>query len=217
MKSNQRWESPTLNLELYFCTEVLKLNSLHYGLWEPGAAATDLADVRAAQARYTQTLVDAIPEGVRRVLDVGCGVGDVAAELTRRGYQVTAISPDRNHARFFEGLPGDRVDFQNVRFEDFTSDQTFDLILMSESQGYFDADTGLSQCRKYLRPGGYLFISGIFKTGYSAGFQGNLVEKAYVRRARTFGFELTRREDITARVLPSGSSAARTSSSRSSC
>ena len=97
-----------LDLELFFCTEILKLHSLHYGYWEKGEKPTEggkkltLEWLRDAQQKYTDILVEAIPKSVKSILDVGCGIGDVSRALSKLEYDVTAISPDRNHVKYFE-------------------------------------------------------------------------------------------------------------------
>lgn len=80
-----------------------------------------------------------------------------------RGLQVTALSPDKSHRRYFDDLPAQNLSFYGSKFEDLNIDQVFDLVLMSESQNYFAADIGLKQARRYLRPGGYLLIAGLFR------------------------------------------------------
>src|SRR5258708_7199968 len=118
--------------------------------------------IRQAQARYTKLLVNTVPPGVHAILDVGCGVGCNARALTEKGYKVTSISPDGNHGKFFQNAP-EPLRFCQSKYENFSSDERFDLVLMSESQNYFDADTGLSQTRRLLTPGGYLLICGMFR------------------------------------------------------
>ena len=149
-----------LDLELLFCVNVLKLNSLHYGYSDAPERLT-LDSARAAQKRYTQTLLDAFPGDVKRVLDVGCGIGDNARAMVERGYAVTAVSPDANHEAYFAAHPCAGLRFVRSKFEALSLSGQFDLVLMSESQNYFDADAGFAQVRRYLRPGGYLFISGM--------------------------------------------------------
>ncbi len=193
-----------INLELLVATDVLKLNSLHYGYWdgEEGEEALTLANLRRAQTRYTERLIEHVPEGVHTILDVGCGIGDVARALTARCYIVTAISPDRKHARYFAGEhPG--LCFHNVKFEDLDLEQTFDLVLMSESQNYFDPDIGFRQTRRYLRPQGYLLVCGMFKQADHAAFeQLRNSEAGYAAAAAAYGFQLLRSVDITEQVLP---------------
>ncbi len=205
MTAIQGWDTTNLNLELFFCTDILKLDSLHYGYWEK-PERLDLESIRRAQTRYTRTLVDFIPDHVKDILDVGCGIGDVTFALASRGYSVTAISPDHNHARFFrkalEVNQNLAVKFENVRLEDFDTNQKFDLMLMSESQDYFDMELGFSQCQKHLRPGGYLLVSGHFRKAHTDHFTGSQVEQDYIRCAERFGMQLEKRVDITENVLP---------------
>jgi 2-polyprenyl-3-methyl-5-hydroxy-6-metoxy-1,4-benzoquinol methylase len=190
-----------LDLELFICTEVLKLKSLHYGYWEQ-PDELNIANVRKAQARYTETLVDFIPDNVKNILDVGCGIGDLSKELARLGYNVTAISPDKNHGKFFDKVPTN-LNFVNNKFELFHSDQKYDLIIMSESQNYFDPELGLQQCKKLLSKGGYLLISGMFRKDETVKI-GDIfnIEEDYVKRADKLNIKLLKKQDITANVLP---------------
>jgi len=55
---------------LRFYREILKLDNLHFGLWEEEDPLT-LEGARAAQRRYTERLVGMIPPGVNDILDVG--------------------------------------------------------------------------------------------------------------------------------------------------
>ncbi len=195
-------ELDNLDLELFICSDILKLNSLHYGYWTNGDALT-LENVRKAQARYTEKLVGVIPPGVGTVLDVGCGIGDNARALAASGYRVTALSPDKNHAKYFENGNSNQITFHNQRFEDFLSGQTFDLILMSESQNYFDAEVGLRQVRSLLNPKGHLLVCGIFRKQETSIFKHvRNVEAEFVTRAANHSLHLQNHIDITDHVLP---------------
>jgi SAM-dependent methyltransferase len=189
------------DLELFVCTELLGLPSLHYGYWEPDEELT-LDNARIAQRRYTEVLADRIPDGVHTVLDVGCGTGDLSRLLARRGYRVTALSPDDNARGFFQtAVPN--LTFVQSRFEDFRTRQRFDLIVMSESNNYFDPDAGLGQCRRLLHTGGYLLISGMFRRRPSETYKQVInIEDDYVRRAWRHGLALHDRRDITRETLP---------------
>ncbi len=191
------------DFELLFCTDVLRLRSLHYGYSEGARAVIrDLDGMRRAQARYTATLLDWLPADARRVLDVGCGMGDVARAIAATGRHVTAISPDREHGRHFARRTP-RVTFENVRFEDFRTRAKFDLILLCESNNYFDPAFALDRARALLRPGGALLISGMFKRRDLKGLNSDMCfEHEYVRAAGARGFSVARRRDITAEVSP---------------
>ncbi len=191
-----------MDLELWVCTELLKLKSLHYGYWSNGESL-NLDNLRLAQARYTQELIGNIPEGVKTVLDVGCGIGDNARAMAEHGYHVTALSPDKNHKQYFDSDNHPNIRFHNLKFEDLHLDEKFDLVLMSESQNYFDADLGFQQCRRFLRDRGHLLVCGMFRYDDSDTFKHvRNIEGEYVEKAARHKLELARRVDITERVLP---------------
>ena len=59
---------------LRFYRDVLGLERLHYGMWSPDDPLT-MEALQAAQKRYEDFLIENVPEGVERILDVGCGSG----------------------------------------------------------------------------------------------------------------------------------------------
>jgi SAM-dependent methyltransferase len=198
-------EHDGLDLELFFLTEVLGLTSLHYGYWDetPPPEELSLASLKGAQARFTERLLSLIPDGVRSVLDVGSGIGDNTAAMTRLGYEVTALSPDRNHRKFYDDLARHGVVFHNQRFEDLDAKRTFDLVLMSESQNYFDVDEGFEQASRHLAPRGHLLVAGFFRRSASTEFDSvTCIEGPYIERAKAHGFRLDRAVDVTDNVLP---------------
>lgn len=191
------------DLQLWVATDLLRLRSLHYGYWGDGEPVKlDFRIIRQAQARYTRLLVNSVPPGVHAILDVGCGVGCNARALAQKGHRVTSISPDRNHEKFFQDVP-ETLRFCRSKYEDFSSAEQYDLVLMSESQNYFDADAGLAQTRRLLTPGGYLLICGMFRKKNTPKFdQVRNVEDEYLHKAQKHGFELLERVDITPNVTP---------------
>src|SRR3954465_12642353 len=93
-----------IDLELFLCSEILKLPSLHFGYWEDNQAL-NMENVKKAQIRYNKEIISHIPPGVKSILDVGCGIGDISGTLTQHGYQVSALSPDKNHQAVFKRMP----------------------------------------------------------------------------------------------------------------
>ena len=196
-----------LDIELFVATEILRLNSLHYGYWDNPTSKDklDLKSIRLAQARYTDHILALIPEGVRDVLDVGAGIGDNARALARRGYHVTAISPDKNHPRYFEAArEKGEITFCQTTFEEFDSEKQFDLILMSESLNYFDHRVGLQQCQRYLRPHGHLLVAAMFDQPNEQGYEPSWspTDLDYIAQAEEHNLLLIAAEDITPNVVP---------------
>jgi SAM-dependent methyltransferase len=60
-----------------------------------------------------------LPPPPARVLEVGCGSGELATGLTDGGYDVLAIDPD----------PPEGSLFRRTRIEDFDSTETFDVVI----------------------------------------------------------------------------------------
>ena len=194
-------DSKGMNLELLFATNVLKLKSLHYGYWDQ-EQKTDLDDIRNAQIRYTKTLADMIPAGVEKILDVGCCIGDNALVLANRGYQVTAISPDANHSKFFDGYDNKNIIFVRSKLEDFETEDRFDLMLFSESQTYFDPEISFIKAQRLLNPKGYILFSDMFALGSDGESRVDFTEEEYLSTAQRYGFSIVSNTDITEKVLP---------------
>ena len=83
-------------LKLY--SETIQSPYLHYGFWDhPQSVDLDkvtLQEIKDAQNRYIEHLASFIPEDVKSILDVGCGIGGNADYLQKMGYLVEGLSPD---------------------------------------------------------------------------------------------------------------------------
>lgn len=180
--------------------EVLELDHLHYGLWEPGDEVT-LDNFRRAQDRYEQRLVDSLPEDARSVLDVGCGTCSLSLRLKSAGLDVEGLSPDINQKRLFAEKIGGT--FHHCRFEHFKPARTYDCIIMSESPQYIPREALFDTAVKCLRPGGCLVATDYFvRTGSPRVFRksGHVLEE-FLASARQRHFELMRQDDVTDEVL----------------
>lgn len=101
------------------------------------------------------TLIDDLDPG--RLLEIGCGTGDVLAYWDARGWDCVGVEPSRTAVE----IATDQYDItvHNSRIEDVSIDEKFDLVLLDNVLEHLqDPLSVLSQCRKLLRPGGSLVI-----------------------------------------------------------
>jgi len=195
------------DLELAIMTEIFHLRSLHWGHWEEGQELS-LEGLRTAQENFTNKLAGLIPKDVKTVLDVGAGIGDVAMAMAKKGLEITSISPDPYHKNHFNEITKEfsNIKFVQSKYEDLDLDQKFDMVLMSESCGYFPIVEGLEQTLRYLKPNGYLIIACMFKTKEmkdSENYKYFHRLDDYLAEAKKRGLELTYDEDVTNQVTPS--------------
>jgi SAM-dependent methyltransferase len=184
---------------LRFYHEVLGCKYQHYGLWE-GDPLT-LQGLKTAQERYSDNLCSWIPEGVKRILDVGCGTGGNAAKLSGMGFEVEGLSPDPYQQGVF--TKGTKLPFHLTTCQAFRPERAYDLVLMSESAQYITLEElfpAVARCA----PGGYLLACDYFvlkKDGSRMTRSGHLLD-GFLQEADKHGFVVERSEDITDKVTP---------------
>ncbi|HVD97320.1 MAG TPA: class I SAM-dependent methyltransferase [Cytophagaceae bacterium] len=164
-KKNRKVDSKEVGLEVGLILFKYFLNTeyLHYGYFSDGLA-TEVQNLSKAQINYAEFLKGNIPAGVKTILDVGCGSGRFALELSNSGYKLDCVSPGTiltDHAR---KLLGDRCHIFNSKFEDVVTDKKYDMILFSESFQYINMDSAFTNALKFLNPGGHIMICDFFKT-----------------------------------------------------
>lgn len=90
-----------------------------------------------------------LPGAPARVLEVGCGRGDLARTLAGYGYEVVAIDPD--------APPGEL--FQAVSLEEFATEQTFDAVVARRSLHHIpDLPGAVMKIASVLAPEGRLIL-----------------------------------------------------------
>ncbi len=190
-----------LNLFHFF----LGSRDLHYGLWEDDLELC-IQNLPEAQKRYSNFLLSHIPDGVKRVLDVGCGAGGVATELLARGYQVEGVSPSPLLSEAARQQAGADFKIHQGRFEDvsFGRDEKFDLVMFSESFQYITLERVFGDAQRRLNPGGHVLICDFFKTnasGRSVIGGGHPIDK-FRDALQASGMELLEDKDITRETAP---------------
>jgi len=184
---------------LDLCAELISgqnraLSPLHWGYWPANAESTTAvaADYDPFWA-YSENLLAYVPQGVRRVMDVGCGLGANTRLLAERELRVTAVTPVSHHRDRIEQakLPG--VDVRCARFEEMQSEESYDLLLFSESVNHFALSDGfLEHCKTFLGTPGFLLIAD------------DLTEERACRVEQQRVFRVLRAVDISKNVAPTG-------------
>lgn len=90
-----------------------------------------------------------VPEPPARLLEVGCGRGELALALAEHGYEITAIDPQ---------APDGPI-FQRVALEEFSDERGFDAVVASLSLHHVhDLGGALDKLASLLPPGGPLVL-----------------------------------------------------------
>lgn len=201
---------------------LLNVEDLHYGLWEEDIPLS-LDNLAKAQQRYTDRLIEALPavdghpEGRPvRILDVGCGTGNLLVQLRSMGYHADGVVPSPSLARLVEKrlaeLPNQDAKLFCTTFEEMETEPLaghYDVVLFSESFQYIDMQASMSQAKRLMAPEGRVLICDFFKTAAAGdGEPGDKVIggghslSSFYRMVEEVKFSMLRDDDITHLVSP---------------
>jgi SAM-dependent methyltransferase len=119
---------------------------------------------------YHRVIVDAIPGGCERALDVGCGTGALTRRLNQLVPHVTGIDRDERSIQLARAHPGAtgirylQADFLTASFEP----ASLDLVTSIASLHHMDARAALRRMSDLLRPGGVLAVVGLARASSPA-------------------------------------------------
>ena len=201
---------------LVLARQLLDVEDLHYGLWDADLELK-LGNLAAAQQRYNDMLIAQLPRLERevRVLDIGCGTGQLLRQLLDRGYSADGVIPSKDLCdavrRKLADRSGHRSRIFECGFEGFPVEQCrrhYDVALFSESFQYISPSVSMPILQAILKPGGLLLISDFFKSdapesaSLDPGFGGGHPLKDFYTSMKRTPFVLVKDEDITRRVSP---------------
>jgi MPBQ/MSBQ methyltransferase len=195
------------DVQLALLAQIFPSGYLHYGYFDDVDRCPreiSLAEVTRAQERYAQLLVDVADDRDAPVLDVGCGMGGMSKLLHDRGFQATAMTPDRFQAKHVaERYP--HIPLIQSKFEDLPDHDAhaglYGTVFTSESLQYLKLDRALPLMQKILKPGGRWIACDYFRIGPAHEKSGHRWE-GFTDMLRKTGWEVTYERDITANVLP---------------
>ena len=183
MKKHKKVDSREIGLEIAFIFSryFLKTEHLHYGYWTSDLNI-DLFNLPQAQENYSTFIISHIPEEVKTILDVGCGIGRFALKLINMGYKVDCVSPSSVFTEHARNLLGNKSHIFECCYEKLQTENRYDMVLFSESFQYVNLEKALQNSFKFLKKGGYLLICDFFRTdakGESALGGGHKLVKFY--------------------------------------
>ncbi|HAJ91639.1 MAG TPA: hypothetical protein DCO71_03305 [Gammaproteobacteria bacterium] len=207
-------------LGLVLAQQLLDVDDLHYGLWEPDLELS-LGNLVRAQQRYTDMLLEQVESLLSerpapRILDVGCGTGHLLQLLIERGYQVDAVNPSAHLNTLVRerlaALPHNTTTLYETGFESLPCrrcQHQYELLLFSESFQYIPLSDIFAMAPELLRSGGRMVICDFFKTDAhcdgGAGdrsFSGGHLLAEFYRCVEQSSFRISHDEDLTAKVSP---------------
>ena len=117
-----------LEIGLVISRFLYKTEHLHYGFW-PDELEIVPENVGKAQDLHSKLIIDAIPENVETILDVGSGSGGLAEKLINEGYKVHCVSPSEYLADAIEEKLKDKVKVYRSTCQDLELEQQYDLVI----------------------------------------------------------------------------------------
>ena len=176
---------------------------MHYGYWTKDLEV-DIANLHIAQENYANFLVSHIPQNVQKILDVGCGTGQIAKKLVEMGHQVDCVSPSPFLAEYARDLLGGRSHIFECCYEQLQTENRYDVVLFGESFQYIDPQEAIKKTLSLLSSAGYMLICDVFRTdvqgtGVAAG--GHRLTKFY-NIISEYPLELVKDLDITEETAP---------------
>jgi SAM-dependent methyltransferase len=191
-------------LKLY--GQILPGGFLNYGYSENPALPLEklsLDSIQQAQVRYGERLADLVKDRDNRVLDAGCGMGGLIGLLLMRGFQPTALTPNRTQIRRvrmdFPDVPVIEGKLEQIPLPEFR--HTFGTIITSESFQYMNLPVALDVIKQVLKPGGRWILCDYFRIASAAHKSGHLWTD-FTAALEERGWRIVSQEDITANVLP---------------
>lgn len=157
-------DSKEVGLEIGFLTFkfFLKSEYLHYGYFNDGLKV-DVENLKEAQSRYADLLFSQIPDGVKTILEVGCGSGKMAKDLIGKGYNIDCVSPSALLNKYADEMLDANGAVHLSKFENFETSKTYDLILFVESFQYIPIEESIPRALKYLNKGGHILLVDFFR------------------------------------------------------
>ena len=151
-----------LEIGLVLSKFFFKTEHLHFGYW-PDDLEITIDNLKKSQDYHSEKIIDAIPDGVNTILDVGSGSGGLAEKLINNNYKVECVSPSNYLSDAIAGKLKDNVQIHRTTFEKLKIEKSYDLVLFSESFQYVNIKKSLTKIPSLLNQNGSLLICDFFR------------------------------------------------------
>ena len=93
-----------------------------------------------------------------RILEIGCGTGNATLPFIKTGARVTAVEVGENLAEYTQRKFSEYDNFKivNVKFEDYSTDEKYDLIFSATAFHWINPEYAYARCKEFLTPNGVL-------------------------------------------------------------
>ena len=153
-----------LDLGVDFIRFLTGKEHLHYGLWEEGLEVC-ARNLIVAQEAYTNRLLALLPTGAPlKILDIGGGAGETAKKLLELGHSVCIVVPSPSLAKRCKSIQHPQIEIHQTAYEEFDTQDKYDVCLFSESFQYVALDQSLSKAKSELSEGGRIIIADCFRS-----------------------------------------------------
>lgn len=120
-------------------------------------AAADVYE--RARPLYPEEAIDwLLPEGARKVLDLGAGTGKLTRSLTARGLEVVAVEPLAEMRTSLAWAAADAQVLEGTAEAIPLADDSVDAITVAQAWHWVDPERATAEAARVLRPGGTLAL-----------------------------------------------------------
>ncbi len=163
-KNQNKVTSNEIGLEIGLVLSRFFFNTehLHFGYW-PDNFPLNIDNLKQAQDNHSDQIINAIPENVDTILDVGSGSGGLAEKLIEKKYKVDCVSPSEYLSDAIEEKLINKVKVHRSTFENLNIDKKFDLVIFSESFQYVNIQKTLSKVPGFLNENAHFLICDFFR------------------------------------------------------
>jgi len=192
--------------QLMLYDKILKTGFLHYGYFDDVHKSADkisIDDVRQAQIRYAELIMEQVKKENGTVLDVGCGMGGLINMMRQKGMQPVGVTPDKAQVNYIANKYPDvkiiKSRFQKMLVEDYL--QYFDTIIHSESLQYMGLKKSIENVLALLKPEGRWIVVDYFRTGEAHEKSGHYWDD-FLQALDIYNLKIVHQQDITENIKP---------------